>query len=196
MINLLPPSLKEQYVFGRRNVSLRRWAVALTFGLAGVVVVTVGGMLLMQKSITNYQGQVAAAQDTLKKQDLEGTRAHAKTITDSIKLATDVLSKEILFSQLLTQVAKVIPSNANLTDLNISTDQTSIEVKAVAADYASATQLQVNLQDPANKIFSKADIQTISCSGSQDSKYPCSVTLKALFSKNNPFLFINNGAAR
>jgi len=196
MINLLPTDLKEQYVYGRRNVSLRRWAVALAFGLVGVVVVTFGGWLLMQRSITQYQGQVATAQDSLKKQDLDGTRAHAKAITDSIKLATNVLSQEILFSQLLTQVAKVIPSNASLTDLDISTDQSSIEVKAVAADYASATQLQVNLQDPANKIFSKADIQTITCNGGQDPKYPCSVTIKALFSQNNPFLFINKGAAK
>lgn len=196
MINLLPPELKEQYIYGRRNVSLRRWAIALTTGLVGVALITLGGMLLMQKSITNYQGQVSTAKASLKKQDLNGTRTHAKSITDSIKLATTVLSQEILFSKLLTQIANVIPPNTNLTDLNIATDQSSIEVKAVAADYASATQLQLNLQDPANRIFSKADIQTITCTGSQDPHYPCSVTIKALFSKNNPYLFINKGSVK
>jgi Tfp pilus assembly protein PilN len=196
VINLLPTDLREQYVYGRRNVALRRWAIALVFGLAGVVLVTFGGLLLMQKSITNYQAKVASADESLKKQDLEGTRNHANAISGSITLATGVLSQEILFSQLLTQIAKVIPPNDNLTDLSISTDQKSIEVKAVAASYASATQLQLNLQDPANKIFTKADIQTITCTASADPKYPCSVTIKALFSTNNPFLFINKKAAK
>ncbi len=191
MINLLPPELKDQYLYGRRNVVLRRWAVALGCGLLGVMVVTFGGVFLMQNSINTYQKQVAASEATLKAQDLEGTRQHAKEITGSIKLATDVLSREILFSQLLTQIATVIPANANLTELNISTDKNSIELKAIAASYASATQLQVNLADPDNKIFSKADIQSINCDESQDPRYPCAVTIQALFNDENPYLFIN-----
>lgn len=198
MINLLPPELKDQYEYGRRNSSLRRWITALTFGFAGVVVVTFLGLFLMQRSILDYRAKVATTEEQLKTQKLEETRAHAKEITGSIKLAVDVLSREVLFSQLLTQVAKVIPPNASLTDLTINQAQGAIELKAISADYTSATQLQVNLEDPANKIFSKADIQAISCgAGASDPKYPCTVTIKALFSDNNPFLFINkNGAAR
>lgn len=194
MINLLPPDLKEQYVYGRRNVILRRWAIAMTSGLAGVILVTLGGLLVMQKSINSYTAQVATTQATLTEQDLEGTRQTAKDITSSLKLAVDVLSHEILFSQLLTQIAKVIPPNTSLTDLSISADQTAIDIKAISADYTSATQIQVNLQDPTNRIFNKADIQSIACSGGQDPRYPCSVTIKALFNQNNPYLFINKGA--
>lgn len=192
MINLLPPDLKQQYVYGRRNVTLRRWAIALTCGLAGVVVVTLAGLFLIEQSVTDYKKQVAVSEQLLKEQKLEETREHAKSITSSVKLAVDVLSREILFSKLLTQIAKVIPPNTSLTDLSISKEQDSIEIKAVSSDYTSATQLQVNLQDPANQIFSKADIQTISC-GTADPRYPCSVTIKALFNETNPFLFINTG---
>lgn len=196
MINLLPPELKEEYVYGRRNVVLRRWAFAMAFGLAGVLVVAFGGLYVMEQSIRSYKGQVADSEKILKEQQLEETREEAKETTASIKLALDVLSKEILFSQLLTQIAKVVPANASLTDLSINKDQDSIELKAVATDYDSATQFQVNLQDPANQIFQKADIQTISCSGSgSNPRYPCSVTIKALFSKDNRFLFINKQGA-
>lgn len=197
MINLLPPELKQQYVYGRRNTVLRRWATALAFGLLGVVVVTFAGLFFMEKSIVTYRDQVGDSQQLLARQKLEPTREHAKEITSSVKLAVDVLSREILFSKLITQVAKVIPPNANLTDLNITKDQDSIEIKAISSDYTSATQLQVNLQDPANKIFSKADIQTITCgTNSNDPRYPCAVTIKALFNANNPFLFINKGGAK
>lgn len=197
MINLLPPELKEQYVFGRRNTSLRRWAVAMAFGLAGVAIVAFSGLFLMEKSIVDNRNQIAALEQRLGDQKLEETRAHAKEITDSVKLAVDVLSREILFSQLLTQIAKVIPQSANLTDLTISQTKGAIELKAESADYTSATQLQVNLEDPANRIFSKADIQGITCSATApDPKYPCAVTIKALFNDNNPFLFINKNGAK
>lgn len=196
MINLLPPDLKEQYTYGRRNVSLRRWSTALVFGLLGVAVVTFGGLFYMEKEINNYKSQVASAEQSLTEQNLEETRKQAKDITSSIKLGVDVLSKEILFSQLLTQIATVIPPNTNLTDLSINKEQDNIEIKAVSVDYTSATQLQVNLEDPNNKIFSKADIQSITCTNAQDPRYPCAVTIRALFSKNNPYLFINKSGGR
>lgn len=197
MINLLPPELKEQYVFARRNTALRHWLIALSFGLAGVTIVTFAGLFFMQQSILSYRSDIAQLEQRLGDQKLEETRAHAKEITGSIKLAVDVLSREILFSQLLTQIAKVIPQSANLTDLTISQTKGAIELKAEATDYTSATQLQVNLQDPANKIFSKADIQGISCNPTAaNPRYPCAVTIKALFSENNPFLFINKGGAK
>ncbi|HSH18721.1 MAG TPA: PilN domain-containing protein [Candidatus Saccharimonadales bacterium] len=195
MINLLPPELKEQYTYGRRNMTMRRWAALLVATLAGVAVVTFGGLFYMEKSIADYRSQVAAAEKQLKDQNLEQTRTQSKDITGSIKLATDVLSKEILFSQLLTQIARVVPPNTNLTELSITKDEKAIEIKAISADYISATQLQVNLQDPANKIFSKADIQSITCNNTQDPRYPCAVTIRALFNDDNPYLFINKTGA-
>lgn len=195
MINLLPPELKEQYVYGRRNTTMRRWTVAMFFGFLGVVVLTFSGLFLMQSSIQKYENQVARAQGQLNDQKLEETQARAKEISGSIKLAVDVLSREVLFSKLLQQIATVIPSNTSLTDLNISQTQSAIEIKAITGDYTSATQLQINLKDPKNKIFSKADIQSINCnSTSSNPRYPCEITIKALFNDNNPFLFINKGA--
>jgi hypothetical protein len=54
--------------------------------------------------------------------------------------------------------------------------------------------VQVNLADPTNKIFSKADIVSITCSSSNalSPLYPCTVNVRALFVTNNPFLFINS----
>jgi hypothetical protein len=89
-----------------------------------------------------------------------------------------------------------MPANANLTGLDINGVQGGLDITANAADYKTATQVQVNLSDPANKIFEKADIVDIKCDGSANANYPCQVTIRALFAKNNPFLFINNRAAK
>lgn len=192
MINLLPTDLKEQYSYARRNSGLRRWAFALLFGLVGVGVVTTGGLLYMQHSIDTFSSQVLSTQSSLKDQKQDQTKQQSEEITSSLKLVVNVLGREVLFSKLLTQIAAVTPAQTSLTNLSISNVQGAIDITAISTDFKSATQLQVNLQDPANKIFSKADIQNIACSANAvDPRYPCTVAIRALFAANNPFLFIN-----
>jgi Tfp pilus assembly protein PilN len=117
-------------------------------------------------------------------------------ISNNLKLADQVLSKEILFSKLLRQLATVTPSGALLTNISISQTTGGLEIQAITTDYTAATQLQVNLADPKNQIFSQADIESINCNGSTgNTSYPCSVNIRTLFASNNPFLFINSGKA-
>lgn len=199
MINLLPEDLKEQYLYGRKNSTLRKWATGMVFGLIGTILVTFSGLFYMQKSINDYTSSVASTEQTLKDEKLIETQAQATEITGNLKLVVNVLSKEVQFSKLLKQIGSVIPSNTALTDLSISEISGGIELAAVSSDYTSATQLQVNLEDPANKIFSKADILNISCADSAtatDKRYPCTIRLRALFSKDNPYLFINQKAPK
>lgn len=192
MINLLPPDLKAEYIYARRNARLRNWLLALCIGLVGVGLVTTAGMLYMQQSIHSYSRQVATSQQALQTQKFDQTKKQSDDITGSLKLVIQVLSREVLFSKLLTQIASVTPPETNLTDLSIAKTEGALELTATSSSYESATQLQVNLADPNNKIFSKADIQSITCSSTPaDPRYPCTVTIKALFSNNNPFLFIN-----
>ncbi len=117
MINLLPPLVKQQYLYGRRNTSLRRWAAAFLVGLLGVALVTSFGYFYLQKSISNYQGHIAQTQAKLDEQKLTEVQKHSEDITNSLKLVVKVLGKEILFSQLLKQIGAVTPPGAALTDL-------------------------------------------------------------------------------
>ncbi len=193
MINLLPPTTKEQYDYSRRNVHLLHWVVAFAFALVGLLAIGTTGLVYMQHLASNYQSQIEAKNDSLANQKLAQTQAQAKDISNSLKLSVQVLSKEVLFSKLLEQLATVTPNNVTLSTLNISQTTGALDITANTTSYEAATQLQVNLQDPANKIFSKADIINITCSNGNKNKYPCQVTLRALFANDNPFLFINAG---
>lgn len=194
MINLLPSELKESYHYAARNVLLVRWAVACALSVVGLALVSTAGLIIIQQATLSYNDQITTAQKSLEDQKLTQTQAEVKDISSSLKLAVQVLSQEVLFSKLLTQLATIMPNNAVLTDLDLSHAQTSVNITALTADYGAATQLQVNLADPANKLFSKADLVSVNCGGSSnDSKYPCTATIRALFAKNNPYLFINDG---
>jgi Tfp pilus assembly protein PilN len=199
MINLLPPDAKDHYRYALRNVRLRRWAFGVSFALLGLLVIGGAGYIYMQQISNSYDKQIKTSTTALETQNLTKTQSQVKDISSSLQLAVQVLSKEVLFSKLLTQLGTVTPANAVLSNLTINQEDSDIDISAKAADYNAATQLQVNLSDPQNKVFSKADIVNITCisgSGSTtatDTKYPCTVTIRALFAGDTQFLFINSG---
>jgi hypothetical protein len=197
MINLLPPETRDGYRYARRNVALRRWVICCLIALIGLGGLATYGLLSLHQSTTRYNDQIAAAEQQFQQEDFAGTQAQVKDISTSFKLVVKVLGQEVLFSQLLKQIGAAIPRNANLTGLNISQTQGAIDISAIATDYNTATQVQVNLADPANKIFSKADIVNVACNpdNAADTHYPCTVNIRALFASNNPFLFINSKGA-
>jgi Tfp pilus assembly protein PilN len=193
MINLLPPKTREDILYARRNTKLLRWITATFIGLVGIGLVVLGRSFYINKSIQTYEKRVANAQEQLRVQKLEETQKRVQDISGSLKLVVQVLGREVLFSKLLQQIGAAMPSGASLASLSINKTQGGIDLNAVAKDYQTATQVQVNLQDPKNKIFEKAEIQNVTCSpNATDPTYPCQITLKALFAKNTPFLFIHN----
>lgn len=198
MINLLPPDIKQSYSYARRNRHLLRWVAGFAGAIVGLAAITAAGMFYLSNSADSYSRQTATINSGLLSQNLPGVEKQVTDISNNLKLSVQVLSKEVLFSKLLTRLGGATPSNAILTGLAISQTQGAIDITAQTTDYNAATQLQANLADPANQIFSKADLVNITCSdqsNGQSSAYPCNVTLRALFASNNPFLFINDSAA-
>jgi Tfp pilus assembly protein PilN len=199
MINLLPPASKQSYRYAKRNVGLLRWVLVGLVSLLILGGIGTYGWLSLHQSITNYQGQIATTQATLTKSKLTQTDAQVQDITNSFRLVVKVLSQEVLFSKLLKQMATVLPSGVNLTNLTIVTVQSGsgLDITADATNYTAASQLQVNLADPKNQIFASADIVSITCSskGAVDPTHPCTVVLRTQFAQNNPFLFINQKPA-
>jgi Tfp pilus assembly protein PilN len=192
VINLLPPDVKSNYIYARKNVGLRRWVLLFAIALIGLGAITTYSLVSLRQSTISYDHKIEKAEADLNKEDYVGTQKEVQDISNSFKLVVKVLGQEVLFSKLLQQIGQTMPAKTALTGLNIAQTSGGIDITAVASDYKAATQVQVNLADPTNKIFSKADITSIKCKGSADPMYPCTVQIRALFAQNNPFLFINS----
>lgn len=200
MINLLPPDIKDDIFFARRNMRLRNWITAAIFALLGLGVIVAGGLLYMQQSIKSETAQLQTARTALQAQNVDETQKRVTEISANTKLTVDVLSREILFSKLIRQLGSALPANTALQGLKIDAIQGGIQLNALAADFNAGTQLQLNLQDPKNGIFEKADINSIECTdpsesgsggGTGEAKlFPCDVSLQALFGKNNTYVYI------
>lgn len=200
MINLLPQETKHAYRYAAANVKLLRWSIAIFLGLIGAGLIATYGLLSVQHAVSTTNQQIIDTNIALSNAKQAETTKKIGDISDSLKLTQKVLSQEILFSKLLKQMAVALPSGAKLTGLNITqlAGGSGLDVSAEVANTTTATQVQVNLADPANKIFAKADIQSITCNAKNapDPNYPCSVTIRAQFAQDNPFLFINQKKAK
>lgn len=198
MINLLPSEYKSNVRYGRKNWLLRKWVFVLVVALFGSLAITAGGYIFMEQTIRNQAQGLEAARKELQSENIDGTKKELNEISANTKLILEVLSKEILFSKLIRQLGASLPSNTALEEIKIDNLDGSVSLQAVATDVNSATQIQVNLNDPGNKIFEKADIEAIQCNdqstGPEQSLYPCTVQLKALFSKNSNYTYIPAGS--
>lgn len=196
MINLLPPEVYQKIKYGRQNTKMLNWLMALVVAYAGIGIIVFLGIFYMRQLDSNYSKQINQQQTQLKEQKLDETQQRVEELSSNLKLAVDVLSREVLFSKLLEHMGTVIPPNASLSDLKIDKLEGGVDIIAIAKDYNSASQVFTNIQDSSNEIFDKADLVSISCVGnSSDPNYPCTVTIRAQFAKDNPFLFINKSTA-
>lgn len=195
MINLLPPKVKEDIRYARHNKKLVSWALAMAASIVGILAIVGFGQLYLTQSVRTYERQISEGQERLRIQKIDETQKRVSEISGNLKLVVQVLSREILFSKVLRQVGAAIPSGAILTELTILKVEGGIDLTFEAKDYQTGSQILLNLQDPANKIFEKADIEEIRCTAEipDGQTYPCQVSIRALFGDNSPYLFINEG---
>jgi len=200
MINLMPPDAKKALQYARSNASLVKWTMGCLVIIAAMGATVVVGDFYIDSTKRSLTASTAQTKKTIADQKLDKIQEQAQDLSDGVKVIVQVLSKEVLFSKLLQQIGNIMPSGATLGDIQLSnTINGAIDLTANAIDYQSATQVQVNLQDPKNNLFAKVDTQNVSCSdGAQqssetlDSKYKCQITIRALFKDNASVTFLAN----
>ncbi len=195
MINLLPADARQTMMYARRNTKLLFWSAGVLAGLGGVIIIAFFGLVYIKQNTRQINSQVERSKQELELQDLDATKKRAEEISNDFKLVTQVLSRQILFSEVLQQAGAVMPNGASLSGLSIEGFQGGIDLQVVATDYQTASQVQVNLADPANKLFQKVDIVNITCDQTTDPEYPCIGNYRALYAAKNPFLFLNSGVS-
>lgn len=192
MINLLPVNALNDITYARRNTHIRHWIFIVLIGLAGVVVIVGAGVFIINRSTAQVSKQAVVAQEQLDSQKIDEVQDRVDDISTSIKLATQVLSRQIVLSKLIQQIATVLPNGTVLSGLQLNTVDGDMNLSIIAVDFQAATQVQVNLKDPDNKLFNQADINNIACNGI-DPRYPCTASFKVLFADKNAYSFLGEG---
>lgn len=186
MINLLPPDYATRIRFGRRNTVLRRWIIGAGFAIVGAIVIISLGWLYLNQQSADLKRSLDSTNAQLQAQNITQVKKDAAEITGDIKVINQLFSNEIRFSNLIQDIGHVMPPGTILSSLSLSKVNGAIDLSASAKDYTSAAQIAVNLNDPANGLFSKVDIVNINCGSSNSDNsnngYKCNATFRALFS--------------
>ena len=191
MINLLPSDYGASLRYSHLNIVLRRWLIAALLACGGLVLILAVSWMYITQQSKNLTKNIDSVNQQLQAEDLAGTQKRANDITSNIKIINQVLSREIRFSGLITQIGSVMPPGTVLSGLTLAKVDGGLDLSANARDYTSAAQIAVNLSDPKNMIFDKVDIVNINCYSTSGNAYPCSATFRALFSKSTKSKFLN-----
>lgn len=191
MINLLPSTYAETVRYARQNTSLRIWLFGIAAAIVGLALIFTGGALYINQQSETLQRNIDSTRMQLKTQNLTQVQKDAKEITGDIKIINKVLASEVRFSALIQAIGNDMPPGSVLDSLSLAKTSGAIDLSASAKNYNSAAQIAVNLSTAQNKLFSKVDIQNVSCDSSSPKDYKCVVSLKALFSKASQTQFLS-----
>jgi hypothetical protein len=199
MINLMPTDSKTAILYARRNLRLVHWTIGSFMIIIAMGATVIFGGFYIDNSKKNLESSIEQTNGTIKSQKLDQVQAQAENISAGVKMIVQVLSKEVKFSKLLQQLGTLMPSGATLGAVQLSSKVNgALDLTANAVDYQSATQVQVNLQDPKNNLFDKVDTISVSCSDSAqssggttiNSRYKCQILIRALFKQNAAVTFL------
>lgn len=206
MINLLPTKVKENITYGRRNRILVRWVWAMVIVICGVVAMTVFGQYFINKNVRSLEAAAAVTQTRIEKQNLAGTQKDIQTLSNNFTTVTQLLSKQVLFSKIFNKIGSIMPSGAYLSGITLTTSSTSMDINVLATSREAATQAFVNISDPKNGLFDKADLISVTCqsnntnstasttpsSPTTQKKYPCTALIKVTMKTDSSFYFLSS----
>ena len=187
MINLLPPQTKKQIRAARLNVILLRYCVVLI--ISSVFLVGIFGVGFY---ITDIDNQAALAKQQESQKDISkyaSVKAEAEAFSGNLAIAKTILSSEVIFSKLVTDIASTLPEGVILSNLSLAANTlgSPLSISAKTTSNAKAIELKDKLES--SPLFEKVNIANIQVNDINDSasaidrKYFVSVTLNTVLSK-------------
>lgn len=191
MINLLPPEHKRSLVFARRNTQLRRAIGGLGIGIGVLLLVLVTNYLILRQEIASYHRDTEVVEQELDQNNEAATLTRMREINSTLNVVVDVLSEQVRFADLFQQTGRIMPAGTVLQSLSLSGGASGgVNLQAGATSEYAASQILVNLQDPGNRIFEKADLLNITCNPDSEDEYICSTSIRATFLPESQFSFL------
>jgi Tfp pilus assembly protein PilN len=168
VINLLPPDIKEQIRYSRRNRLLRNYlimSVSVTAVLAGALL---GGRLYLNQQVSDAQSRIA--DKNLQIASYKKVEDDAKKINARLSAIQSIQKSQTKFSVLLDDLAQNLPQGSSISSLTLTGDeQKPVRMMVNAVDYGTATSVRDSITK--SKRISAADIESIQGPDNQKTKY-------------------------
>lgn len=159
MINILPTEIKQQLYYSKRNAKLVPYLL-LGLVLAGLL----SGLFLASFWYADRQTSRLNATLSIQRQErqtYQATEDKVKAFQSNLSLIEKLLAEKTTYSQLLKDVAAVLPADSYVNHLTLTGDDSKpLELLVTVDSFNRAAELRNSLI--ASPRFASADIQSIS----------------------------------
>lgn len=158
MINILPPDLKQQIKFSHYNVTLLRYIFLVLLVLAGIAAIAWFSLEQMDTRILSAQSELKQLEEEA--DPYKDTVAQSQELQQRFNSIEELLSSRSRYSQLLRDLASVMPEGSYLTSISLTGEEkTPLSLSATVPEYGDAAVLRDSLESSERLEF--VDIQTI-----------------------------------
>lgn len=165
MINLLPPELKEQANYAKRNSRLLRY---ISIGLLVAVllgVLLMGSLWYGDHQINNLNNVLNSRKHT--ETSYQSTEKNVKSLESNLSILEKLVNAKTHYSVLLADVAGLLPNGAYINSMTLTGDDTQpMQILLTVTSFNQAAQVRNSFAT--SERFKSADIQSIT--QNQDSK--------------------------
>lgn len=222
MINLVPDYLRTSNRYALRNSMLLRYTLVVTFTMASIGIITGISLLGIQHNQNILQKQINDQNQSLA--SYKPLEAKGQQLSDELKTIDSLLARQVDFSKMLPEIAKIMPNGSVLKELDVSTSdilptaptpgsttssstsqQSPFIIQAAVKDPSIASTLLENIK-ASKDLFTDADIVSVtqSTAGTTDAnsiqsvsaRYPYQVTINAYLKKIKPQTLTGSGASQ
>jgi Tfp pilus assembly protein PilN len=177
MINLVPDATRQELRYGRQNLIIMRYFLALLIIASAIAATFMVGLLALNRESGRINSKLE--QQNVQLTTYSEVLAEAKSLSDTIKTIEALLNREVKFSQLLTDIAALVPVGASLDGISLSNEEDTLNLTATIATQELAAVFQENLASSA--LFAVADISAINRTTTTAGSGAYSVTLTVIF---------------
>jgi len=163
MINLLPPEVKQERSYGRKNIALFGYSAALLATALSTAVIMLLSLQFIGSEEPNLRQNLDADQALVT--TLEAEIKSIENIATRLETAKKVSERSVKLSELIPQIGAVLPDGVILNALSLTggtTDSLQLDVDLKEANLAAV--LIRNLVE--SDLFEAADISSLSPRGS------------------------------
>lgn len=157
MINLLPPTIKEQRDYAKRN---RKLVGAIWITIAIIVVVSLafaGSWYLLGRNITSLDAQLT--ENTMNTKKYGSIESQAKALADRLSAVEKVQADRNNYIAFLSELAAKTPPDVYINTLSVDATGSAMSITAFAKSQQAAANFKNSLES--SKRFSSAAIQNL-----------------------------------
>ena len=162
MINLIPPELRESRVYGRRNVSLTSYSIALLATAVLTASIIIASLQFIDSEEPDLLKNLESSKGTITL--LEKEVASVEAVANRLETAKLIEEQSVSFSELIPKIGAVLPEGVVLNALSLTGGKTDpIQLDISLKDATLAPVMIRNLVD--SDLFEAADISSLSPKG-------------------------------